>query len=147
MEIILHKEVGRLGQPGDVVNVADGYARNYLIPRGMAEEATPAGLCSWGSRKQKLGKEQSEKMQVGTALAKKVNGYALVLKEKAGDEDQLFGSISAADIATALQGAGYEVDESRVLLAAPIKKIGEYEIELKLGEEPYPKIKLTVEKA
>ena len=145
MEIILRKVVSGLGRTGEVVNVADGYARNFLIPKGMAEEATPVGLQLWEKKRAKLGEQAEAKASDSSDLAGRVNGFALSLKEKVGEEGQLFGSVNAARLSAALKEAGYDVEEAVVLLAAPIKKAGEYEVELKLGDAPYPKIKLKVE--
>jgi large subunit ribosomal protein L9 len=145
MEVILHKGVGRLGKLGEVVAVADGYARNYLIPRGIAEEATSANLKSWQTKKKKLEAAEAVEHKSTAELAGKLAGVELSVTEKAGDEGQLFGSVGSARIVSALKEAGYDVDETAVILAAPIKQSGEHEIELKLGEAPYPKIKLTIE--
>ena len=145
MEIILHKEVSGLGRTGDVVKVADGYARNFLIPRGLAEKATAASLKSWEGRREKLAKQAEKKKAASGDLAAKVGGQELKLKEKAGEEGQLFGSVNAARIAAALKEAKLEVEESAVMLESPIKKLGEYEVEIKLGEAPFPKVKVVVE--
>ena len=145
MEIILKKEVSGLGYPGEVVTVADGYARNFLIPKGMAERSTPAVLKAWEGKREKLQQEAEERKKQAAGLGEKLEGLEIVLREKAGEEGQLFGSVNAAKLCAALKEAGFEVDANAPRLDEPIKKIGEYEVELRIADEARPKIKVKVE--
>ena len=140
MKVILLKDVKNLGKKNDVIEVAEGYARNYLIPRGLAAEASAGNL---KQREQELAtqsrKRQREEEQA-QAIAQKLAGLRLQIKVKAGEGGRLFGSVTSADLAKELERHGIAVDKRRIELEEPIKQVGSYEIPVKL----YPGVQATL---
>lgn len=133
MRIILMEKTVNLGDMGDVVNVRDGYARNYLIPKGMARRASDANLAEFERRRADLEKSQADRLAAARARAEKLDGYLLQMSQKAGVDGKLFGSITPADIAGALQSQGFEVQKAEVRMPqGPLKQVGDYPIELHL---------------
>lgn len=133
MRLILTQDVKKLGKKGDIVNVAEGYGRNFLIPRGLALEATKANLRSLEHSKTvqqvKAGREERE----ATALAERLSQLEITLQARTGEAGRLFGSVTAQDIASAIEkAAGVEVDKRRVELPDPIKSLGQYLVPVKL---------------
>jgi large subunit ribosomal protein L9 len=145
MKIILQKPVEKLGNPGDVAEVADGYARNYLIPRGIAVRAEKGTTRHAESLKRAHGNRLTKRKGEYEALASKlISGGPLVIPARAGEEGKLFGSVTAADIVAVIQGRiDYEVDRHDVRLDDPIRSIGTHEVKVKLFHEVEPI--LTVE--
>jgi large subunit ribosomal protein L9 len=140
MKIILQKEVDKLGAPGDVVSVADGYARNFLIPKGLAAPAVK-GAVKHAERLRKTHEERVRKdVAVAQALADRLAGGPLRINARAGDDGRLFGSITAADVAEELTRAGNEIDRKRIHLDEPIRSIGAHEVTVHL----HPEINATV---
>jgi large subunit ribosomal protein L9 len=144
MKIILQREVDKLGVPGDVVDVADGYARNYLIPRGMAAPASKGGV----RHADRLRKTHHERVQKAVAEARDLAGRAsaapLRIRAKAGTEGRLFGSITGADVAEQLsRSLGVEIDRKRIHLVEPIRSVGTHEATLHL--HPDVNAQITVE--
>ena len=145
MEIILMDKVANLGNLGDVVSVKAGYARNYLIPQGMAKRANKANMAAFAERKAELERLAAEKLAAAQSRAEKLTDYNLTIAQKAGVDGRLFGSVNNADIAAALQTNGHEVAKSEVRLPdGPLKAIGEYEITLGLHTDVTIDIKVTV---
>ena len=144
MKVILRNTVEGLGRKGDICEVADGYARNFLIPKGMAERSTAATLKAWEGRREKLQQEAEEKRKQASGLAERMEGLEITLKEKAGEEGQLFGSVNAAKLCAALKEAGFEVDAAAPRLGEPIKKTGEYEVDIRVASDARVKVKVTV---
>ena len=146
MQIILQEDVEKLGNRGEVVTVKEGYARNFLLPRKLALEATAGNL----KRLEKMRAAFAKKEAVERGDAQKLNdllaGVSLEVKRKSGENDQLFGSVTNADIADALAAQGFTIDKKKVVLAEPIKTIGEFEIPIKLHREIAAKVKLAVKK-
>jgi large subunit ribosomal protein L9 len=141
MKVILHRQVERLGTPGDVVEVADGYARNYLIPRGLAAPATKGGVRHAERLKRAHEERMRRSLEEARALAARLSGAPVRIRAKAGKEGRLFGSITAADVARELSGAaGVEVDRKRVHLAEPIRSLGAHEVTVHL----HPEVNATV---
>jgi large subunit ribosomal protein L9 len=145
MKIILQKPVDKLGNPGDVTEVADGYARNYLIPRGMAVRAEKGALkhaeTLQRSHRNRLTQQKGEYEALASKL---ISGGPLVITARAGDEGKLFGSVTAADIVAVIAGRiDYEVDKRDVRLDDPIRSVGTHEVKVKLFHEVEPI--LTVE--
>lgn len=144
MKVVLIKELEGYGGFGDVISVKDGFARNYLIPRGIALPATEGNLNHVNNilsqRARKLQKEK-EKAQ---ALAKKLSGLVLEIVRQVGEKGKLFGSVTSQDIAQALQEKGFDVDRKKVMLKNPIKDIGIYTITLRLHPEVSVDIKVDV---
>jgi len=133
MEIILMEKVVNLGNLGDVVKVKDGYARNFLIPQGMAKRATKANIAVFEEKKAELERIAAEKLAVAQARAEKLADFVLDMAQKAGVDGRLFGSVGNADIAQALQAQGHEVAKLEVRMPeGPLKALGEYPITLAL---------------
>jgi large subunit ribosomal protein L9 len=136
MEVILMEKVANLGNLGDVVKVKDGYARNFLIPQGMAKRATKANIAAFEERKAELEKQAAEKLAVAQARAEKIAGMTVTVSQKAGVDGRLFGSVTNVDIAEALSAQGVEVVKAEVRLPeGPFKMVGEYPITLALHSD------------
>lgn len=145
MKIILLQDVKGQGKKGEVVDVNEGYARNFLIKKGLAEVATAAKLNDISMKKSAADFHRAEEIKATQAMAKEINGKTFTVKIKAGQAGKVFGSVTGANVAEALQAAGYNVDKKKVILAAPIKTLGVYDVDLKLMEGISAKIKVTVE--
>jgi len=146
MEVILLKEVKRLGKPGDVKRVAEGYARNYLIPRGLAVVATPAARKQVAERAKALEAEETTEKAQAERLAAKMSGVELAFKVKAGEGGRLYGSVTNADVAEKLaQEIHATVDKRKVSLPEPIKELGDYSVEVKLYAGVTATVKVTLE--
>lgn len=144
MKIILNEEVEALGQAGDVVKVAAGYARNYLIPRGLAVLASPRNVKQVEHQKKIVADRQAK--LVGKLQKEKtsLDGISVSVTVQAGEEGKLFGSVTTADIASALAKEGLTVDRRRILLDEPIRVVGEREVDIKLHAQVIAKIKVIV---
>ncbi len=146
MEVILREAVPNLGRPGEVVRVKDGYARNYLIPRGLAYRATEA------NKRRLEGEAKSRAVRLATlqsdaeALAEALASVELHFTAKVGEGDKLFGSITSADIAAQLGDRGFAVDKRSVDLTEPIKMIGVYKVPIRLHPEVRPEVRVWVVK-
>ena len=138
MQIILQEDVEKLGTRGEVVNVKPGYARNFLLPRKMALEASPGNLKRLEKIRATLAKRTATERDQAMKQAELLNAVNLTFTRKAGETDQLFGSVTAADVAEALAAQGFEVDKRRIQLAEAIKTIGQFDVTAKLvhGGEP-----------
>ncbi len=145
MKIILLQDVKGQGKKGDVIAVNEGYARNFLIKKGLAEIATPVKLNDLKQKNSAAEFHKAEEIKATRALAKEIAGKNFTVKIKAGQAGKVFGSVTGANIADALNAAGYDIDKKKVVLSAPIKTLGEYDIDLKLLEGISAKIKITVE--
>ena len=145
MEIILMDKVVNLGNLGDVVKVKDGYARNFLIPQGMAKRANKANIAAFAERKAELEKQSAEKLTAAQARAEKLAGIAITIAQKAGVDGRLFGSVTNADIAEALKGHGFAVEKSAVRMPqGPLKVVGESQIVVALHTDVTATITVTV---
>ena len=145
-EVILRAEVENLGHAGDLVEVAPGYARNYLLPRGLAYVATEANKHRVAQEKKKYEEKLEQERAEATALAARLEGLVLEFRAMAGEEDQLYGSISVADISDRLEELGFEIERSRVKLDQPIKALGEFEVPLRLHPQVTQPIAVRVER-
>ena len=135
MKVILKNDVKDLGQAGEVVNVKDGFARNYLVPKGLAVEASTKNVKEFEHEKNKI-QEMTKKVKAGAAgLAAQIAAAKIIIKAKAGEEDKLFGSVTSMDIADALKAAGIEIDKKKIQLDEPIKRIGDYTVAVKIHSE------------
>lgn len=146
MQIILQEDVEKLGTRGQVVTVAEGYARNFLLPRKLALEASPGNMKRLEKMRVAFAKKEATEKGDAQKLAELLAGVSLTISRKAGENDQLFGSVTTGDIADALAAQGYNVEKRKITLADPIKLIGEYEIPIKLHREVSATVKLTVQK-
>ena len=145
MKVILLQDVKGQGKKGDVVEVNEGYARNFLIKKGMAEIATAAKLNDISMKKSAENFHREEEIKATRELAGEIGGKSFTVKIKAGQNGKVFGSVTAGNISDALAAAGYTVDKRKIVLAQPIKNTGEYSVELKLMEGIGAKIKIVVE--
>jgi large subunit ribosomal protein L9 len=132
MQIILQEDVEKLGTRGQVVEVKEGYARNFLLPRKLALEASAGNMKRLEKMRAVFAKKEAVEKGDAQKLAELLAGVSLELIRKAGETDQLFGSVTSADISEALAAQGFTVDKRKIALAEPIKVIGEYEVPLKL---------------
>lgn len=147
MKVILLEQVEKLGRPGDQVEVADGYARNFLIPKRKAVAATPAHVKSLDHLlRQNKGQEDRLRHAAG-AMAARIAEASCVIKRQAGEHEKLFGSVTNQDIAAALGARGLDVDRRKILLQEPIKVLGSYTIAIRLHPEVVAELKLTVERS
>jgi large subunit ribosomal protein L9 len=146
MEVILREHVDHLGRRGEIVKVADGYARNYLLPRKLALPAT-AGNKQHVERERKImeAREAEEKHQA-ESIAARLQGLTIAISRRVGDTEQLYGSVTASDIAEFLKTKGFEVDRRKLILPEPIKAIGEHDVPLKLHREVTVPLKVNVVK-
>lgn len=146
MKIILKTAVDKLGAFGDTVNVARGYARNYLIPRGIAMEATPGNLRQFEAEKEAWLKKEAAKKEKAEALAAEISGISLTFTRKVSEEGKLFGSVTVHDIADGLKAQGQEVERKAVGLDEPIKTLGEFTVPVKLHGEVAADVSVAVVK-
>ncbi len=144
MQIILQEDVEKLGTRGEVVAVKEGYARNYLLPRKLALEASPGNLKRLEKIRTTLAKRTATERDQAQKQAELLKDVTVSFSRKAGENDQLFGSVTAADIAEALAAQGFEVDKRRIELAEPIKVVGQYEVTAKLVHGVSANFKVTV---
>ncbi len=145
MKVILLQDVKGQGKKGEVVDVNEGYARNFLIKKGMAEIATAAKLNDISMKKSAADFHKAEEEKATRELAKTISGQKFIVKIKAGQNGKVFGSVTAANIADSLSAAGYAIDKKKIVLSQPIKNIGTYEVELKLMEAVSAKITVEVQ--
>ncbi len=144
MKVFLKEDVKHLGRTGEIVNVADGYARNYLVPKNLAVEANEKNVREFEHHKKML-KEKADKTRAGhEATAERLSSVSLTIKAKAGDEDKLFGSVTNMDIAEALRSEGYEIDKKKIVIEEPIKRLGEYSVEVKIHHDVSAHVKVKV---
>lgn len=135
MKVILTEEIRGLGTRGDVVSVKDGYARNYLIPKNLAREATPGNLKSVEQERKKWALLSQKEKEAAQKAAETVKGTKVTIQKRVGENNQLFGSVTANEIADALEAKGVEVDKRRIELAHPIKTLGTHEVDVRLHRE------------
>jgi large subunit ribosomal protein L9 len=140
MQVILEKDFDELGLEGDLVNVAAGYARNFLIPKNIAQEATPGNLKAFELKRKKIEVKRLRAKEEAEKLAAAIEGTNLVFNEKAGEEGKLYGSVTSMDIAEALEKKGIVVDRKKIVIEKPIKSLGEYDIMVKV----YPGVTSTI---
>ncbi len=144
MEVILKEDVNNLGHRGDVVKVADGYGRNYLLPKKLAMQATAANKAVIEQMKASAVRKSAKEKAEAEALVGQLNSVALVFERKVGEHDHLFGSVTSADIAAQLEAKGFNVDRRKVQLDEPLKQVGEFHIPVKLHREVTAHIAVTV---
>lgn len=146
MQIILQEDVEKVGNRGEVVEVAEGYARNFLLPRKLALEASAGNMKRLEKMRAAFAKKEAVERGDAQKLGELLAGVSLELARKAGENDQLFGSVTNADVSEALAAQGYTIDKRKIQLTEPIKHIGEFEIPVKLHREISASVKLTVKK-
>lgn len=146
MKIILKENIENLGKRGDVIDVADGYGRNYLIPRRLALKVTPSNMKMVDMEQRSLRKKLEQEVQSFQGVIEQLNQTSLSFERKAGDKDVIFGSVSTADIKEALDKMGIEVEKKKILLSEPIKRLGNYAIPIKVFHDEQAEIKVEVVK-
>ena len=146
MQIILQEDIEKLGNRGQVVEVAEGYARNFLLPRKLALEASPGNMKRLEKMRAAFAKKAAVEVADAQKLAELLAGVSLEISRKSGESDQLFGSVTSADISDALAAKGYTIDRRKIQLAEPIKLIGNFDIPIKLHRDVTASLKLTVRK-
>jgi len=146
MEVILREDVVKLGRRGEVVKVAEGYGRNYLLPRGLAMAVTEANKATIARERKaheaRLAKEKSE----WESLAGRIAGLRFIAPRKVGENDVLYGSVTSGDIAEFLDGKGIEIDKRKILLEEPIKHLGDHEVKIRLHPEVTATMRVLVSK-
>ena len=144
MEIILRQAVENLGTTGDVVKVKSGYARNYLLPHGLAYEATPGNLKRIQQERDRLEAAENERRGAAQTLAERLEQVSLTFSARVGDEGKLFGSVTAADIAQQLEAQGFHLEKRQIDLHEPIKALGVYRIPIRLHADVKPEVRVWV---
>ncbi|MBV8674926.1 MAG: 50S ribosomal protein L9 [Acidobacteriaceae bacterium] len=144
MEVILKEDINNLGHRGDVVKVADGYGRNFLLPKKLAMEATAANKAVIEQMKASAVRRSAKEKSEAEALVGQLNNVSLVFERKVGEHDQLFGSVTSADIAHALETKGFNIERRKVHLEEPLKQLGEFHIPVRLHREVTAHVAVTV---
>jgi large subunit ribosomal protein L9 len=144
MEVILREHVDNLGRRGELVKVADGYARNFLLPRKLALLPTDGNRKQIERERAKFDAKEAEEKKVAEAMAARLADAEVSIARKVGETEALYGSVTTTDIAAAMAAKGFEIDRRKLQLTEPIKKIGEYQIPVKLHREVVAHIKVKV---
>lgn len=146
MEVILKEDVPKLGHRGEVVKVAEGYGRNYLLPRKLAIEATQANKAVIEQMKQAAVRRSAVEKADAEGLSKQLDGVTLTFRRKAGEKDHLFGSVTSSDIAEALEQKGFNIDRRKIQLHDPLKNLGEFDVPVRLHRDVTSRVKVIIEK-
>jgi large subunit ribosomal protein L9 len=146
MQIILQEDIEKLGNRGDVVTVKPGYARNFLLPKKLAVEATPGNMKALERIRAALAKKTATELDAAKKQAELLVAVALKFKRKTGENDQMFGSVTTGDVADGLKAEGFQIDKRQVQLAEPIKTLGEFPVTVKVFRDVTADIKVHVEK-
>jgi large subunit ribosomal protein L9 len=144
MEVILKEDVNNLGNRGDVVKVADGYGRNFLLPKKLAMEATAANKVVIEQMKQAAVRHSAREKSEAESLVTQLNQVELVFERKVGENDHLFGSVTSAEIAHQLEQKGFTIDRRKLQLEEPLRQLGEFHVPVKLHREVTAHVKVTV---
>jgi len=144
MEVILKEDVNKLGHRGDVVKVADGYGRNFLLPQKLAMEATAANKVVIEQMKQAAVRQSAREKSEAELLVKQLNQVELLFERKVGENDHLFGSVTSAEIAQQLEHKGFNIDRRKLQLEEPLRQLGEFHVPIKLHREVTAHVKVTV---
>lgn len=144
MEVILREDIEKLGTRGQVVKVAPGYARNFLLPRKLAVAATAANKKIVDQERDAHLRKEAKLAGEAADLAKLVSAVSLTIRQRAGEQDQLFGAVTAQDIIDALAQQGFTIDRKKIQLDHPIKQLGEYKVPVKLHREVTTEVSVTV---
>jgi large subunit ribosomal protein L9 len=144
MEVILRQAIENVGQPGDLVNVSNGFARNFLLPRGLAYEATEGNLKRIVQEKERLQVAEQKRRDSAQAVADRLQEVSLTFSARVGDEGKLFGSITSADITEQLAAQGFNIEKRQIDLHEPIKALGIYRVPVKLHADVKSEVKVWV---
>jgi len=145
MEVILKEDVAKLGSRGDVVRVAEGYGRNYLLPRKLAIEASASNKAVIEQMKAAAVRRSAKEKAQAEELSKQFDGLSVNFKRRSGEHDQLFGSVTSGDIAEALEKKGFNVDRRKIQLHEPLKTLGEFTVPIKLHRDVTTHLKVLIE--
>jgi len=146
MKVILTENISSLGEIGQVVNVAPGHARNFLLPQGLALEATGKNVQELDHRKRMLAKKREKIRQEMLSLAEKINQVKIVLSRKVAEDDKLYGSVSSVDVESALEARGFTVQRKDIQMEQPIKQLGEFSVPIRVDAQITAKVTVVVEK-
>jgi large subunit ribosomal protein L9 len=146
MEVILKEDVAKLGSRGDVVKVADGYGRNYLLPRKLAIEATRGNKTVIEQMKAAAVRRSAREKSEAEALSQQFDGLTVTFARRAGEHEQLFGSVTSSDIAEALEKKGFAIDRRKIQLHDPLKSVGEFTIPVRLHKDVTTHLRVIIEK-
>ena len=146
MEVILKEDVAKLGSRGDVVKVAEGYGRNFLLPRKLAIEATRANRAVVDQMKAAAARRSEREKADAESVAKRLEGVTVSFQRRSGEHDQLFGSVTPGDIATELEKQGHTVDRRKIQLHEPLKTLGEFTVPVRLHKDISSHVKVVIEK-
>ncbi len=146
MEVILKEDVAKLGSRGDVVKVAEGYGRNFLLPRKLAIEANAANKAVIDQMKAAAVLRSAKEKGEADALAKRFEGLSVAFQRRAGENEQLFGSVTSGDIAEALEKKSFHIDRRKIQLHEPLKSVGEFDVPVKLHKDVTAHVKVIIEK-
>jgi large subunit ribosomal protein L9 len=146
MKVILTQPVDRLGRAGDCVNVKDGYARNFLFPKNLAKEATAGNIKSLESLKKKQAEEDAKNLADAKSLAEKLSALSVTISAKCGEEEKLFGAVTAEMISNALKAEDISIDKKDIVIDEPIKKLGMYTVGAKIHPEVKASLKVWIVK-
>ncbi|KHO61605.1 50S ribosomal protein L9 [Thermoanaerobacter sp. YS13] len=144
MKVILVKDVKNVGKAGEVINVSDGYGRNYLLPRGLAIEATESNIKVLNEKKKAEEKKRQQELEEAKEMAQKLSNLSLVLKVKAGENGKLFGSVTSKDVEEALKEKGFDIDKKKISFDETVKTTGTYYVDIKLYQGVTAKVKIDV---
>lgn len=144
MKVILRRDMDELGLEGTIVNVKEGYARNYLIPKGFALVADNQNIKLIEMQKKKIEINRLKAKEDAEKVAKDLEGVVITISHKAGEEDKLFGSVTSMDIADEMENKGFPIDKKKIILDKPIKTLGEYDVKVKLHPQVMGFIKVIV---
>ena len=144
MQVILREDIDNLGKIGDLVKVADGYARNYLVPNKKAIEATPKNVHAMDHAKKMVSDRIRKLKKEAAADADRIKALAITIKAKSGEEGKLFGSVTSMDIAEAMKAQGVAIDKRKIVLEEPIKRLGDFTVAVKLHADVMAEFKLSV---
>jgi len=146
MEVILKEDVPKLGSRGDVVKVAEGYGRNYLLPRKLAIEASASNKAVIEQMKAAAVRRSAKEKSQAEELSKQFDGVSVGFQRRSGEHDQLFGSVTSGDIAEALEKKGFDVDRRKIQLHEPLRTLGEFTVPIKLHRDVTTHLKVVIEK-
>jgi large subunit ribosomal protein L9 len=144
MKVILKTEIASLGMEGDTVNVAKGYARNYLIPKGLALEANNQNIKFMETQKKKIDARRLKAKETAEKIKEEIKDIVITIAQKVGEEEKLYGSVTTMDIAEQMKNLGVTIDRRKIVLDKPIKSLGEFDIAIKLHPEVTGSIKVVV---
>lgn len=144
MKVILKEDIPNLGKAGQIIKVKNGYARNFLLPKGLALLADEKNMKLLEYQKKKIEEEAKKKRQDAESIAQRLSEIQLNIKAKAGEDQKLFGSVTSKDIAEALEKEGIMIDKKQINILEPIKRVGEYEVDIKLPANVVAKVKVNI---